>query len=210
MRAQTGLPAHLRPRGSLPNPAELLASASKLCDSSVKLVAIDMPLAHTPIVGRRFADDKVSQSYGARKCGTHTPSALRPGRISDDLRAGFEKAGYPLLTKSIAPIGVIEVCPHPALVELAKASKRLPYKASRVRVYWPSLTPLQRRSRLSRPLGVLATRCKGVVISAAVTSPPPVGVANARIIRIPPTVLRIALRPHGQRSFFTNCIIAIT
>jgi predicted RNase H-like nuclease len=150
MRAQTGLPAHLRPRGSLPDPAELLASASQLCGSSVNFAAIDMPLAHTPIVGRRVADDAVSRSYGTRKCGTHTPSALRPGRISDDLREGFEKAGYPLLTKSIASVGIIEGYPHPALVELAKTSKRLPYKVSRVRAYWPSLTPLQRRSRLFR------------------------------------------------------------
>jgi hypothetical protein len=30
--------------------------------------------------------DAVSRAYGARKCGTPTPSAFRPGRISDALR----------------------------------------------------------------------------------------------------------------------------
>jgi predicted RNase H-like nuclease len=150
VRAETGSPTQARPRGSRPDPAALLASATKLCGSSVELVAIDMPLAYTPITGRRVADDAVSHSYGARKCATHTPSASRPGPISDDLREGFENAGYPLLTKSITSVGIIEVYPHPALVELANASKRLPYKASRINTYWPSATPRQRRSRLFR------------------------------------------------------------
>jgi predicted RNase H-like nuclease len=105
------------------------------CGRPVDLVAIDMPLARSPIVGRRASDDAVSSAYGGRKCGTHTPSAFRPGRMSDDLREGFERAGYPLLTNTIAQSGVIEVYPHPALVELAGASERLPYKASKVRSY---------------------------------------------------------------------------
>jgi predicted RNase H-like nuclease len=150
IRAETGSPTQARPRGSRPDAAELLASAAKLCGSSVELVAIDMPLAYTPIIGRRAADDAVSHFYGARKCATHTPSASRPGPISDALREGFEKAGYPLLTKSIASMGIIEVYPHPALVELANASGRLPYKTSRISAYWPSATPRQRRSRLFR------------------------------------------------------------
>jgi predicted RNase H-like nuclease len=42
---------------------------------------------------------------------------------------GFELAGYSLRTDTIARLGVIEVYPHPALVELAGAAERLPYKA---------------------------------------------------------------------------------
>ncbi|MGO8975610.1 MAG: DUF429 domain-containing protein, partial [Steroidobacteraceae bacterium] len=134
--------------GSVPNASALLVSASVLCGRPVDLVAIDMPLARSPIVGRRTSDDAVSRAYGGRKCGTHTPSVSRPGRISGDLREGFERAGYPLLTNTIAPRGVIEVYPHPALVELASASERLPYKASKVRSYWPSAAPPERRARL--------------------------------------------------------------
>lgn len=122
-------PAEKRPSGSLPNASTLLASASALCGRPVDLVAIDMPLARSPIVGRRTSDNAVSRAYGGRKCGTHTPSTSRPGRISSDLREAFERAGYPLLTDTIAPLGAIEVYPHPALVELAGASERLPYKA---------------------------------------------------------------------------------
>src|ERR1700694_4052494 len=58
-----------RPTGSLPDAPILLATASVLCGGRVDLVAIDMPLAHTPIVGRRISDDAVSRTYGARKCG---------------------------------------------------------------------------------------------------------------------------------------------
>jgi predicted RNase H-like nuclease len=143
-----GLPPEERPTGSIPDPEALLASSHTLCGGPVSLVAIDMPIAMTPIVGRRACDDLVSKTYAARKCGTHSPSARRPGRISDDLRAGFQAADYPLLTTTVAPPGVIEVYPHPALVELANAAERLPYKASNVAKYWPSATPAQRRGLL--------------------------------------------------------------
>lgn len=134
-----------------PRPDALLASASLLCGTSVDLVAIDMPLARSPISGRRKSDDVVSTVYGARKCGTHSPSISRPGQISADLTKSFEQAGYPLQTEvPVRQPGLIEVYPHPALVELAGASERLPYKASKVTRYWPSLTRAERRVRLYR------------------------------------------------------------
>jgi predicted RNase H-like nuclease len=143
-----GFPAEERPSGSEPKPSALLSSALKLCGRPLDLVAIDMPLAHTPIVGRRVSDDAVSKGYGARKAGTHSPSATRPGRISDDLRSAFEAAGYPLLTRVAKPPGMIEVYPHPALVELTGAEERLRYKVSKVRGYWREATPAQRRDLL--------------------------------------------------------------
>jgi predicted RNase H-like nuclease len=42
------------------------------------------------------------------------------------------------------------VYPHPALVELARAPQRLPYKLTKVRKYWPTATPSERRTRLLR------------------------------------------------------------
>lgn len=107
-----------------------------------------MPLALTPITGRRASDKTVSSVYGARKCATHSPSAERPGPISDKLRADFESLGYSLLTGAVSTPGLAEVYPHPALVELAGASERLMYKASRARLYWPHLSPVQRRKQL--------------------------------------------------------------
>jgi predicted RNase H-like nuclease len=156
-RATGDLATEVRPSGSPPVASALLASSAALCGRPVDLVAIDMPLSHTRIDGRRASDDAVSREYGARKCGTHTPSALRPGRISDDLRESFERASYPLQTTVISPPGLIEVYPHPALVELANACERLPYKAGKLRNYWPALPPEERRIRLYRQWSEVVT-----------------------------------------------------
>ena len=42
----------------------------------------------------------------------------------------------------------IEVYPHPALVELASAKERLPYKVSKIGKYWDTLAPADRRAAL--------------------------------------------------------------
>ncbi len=161
--ADTRLTAQARPLGSQADAPALLASASVLCGRQIDLVAIDMPLAQSPIVGRRVSDDAVSKAYGGRKCGTHTPSALRPGRISDELKENFERTGYPLRTTSAATPGLIEVYPHPALVELAGAAELLPYKASKVRNYWPSLSPAERRERLYQQWAEIAALLEGEI-----------------------------------------------
>ena len=140
-----------KPAGSVPVAAELLDSAEALCGQATNLVAIDMPLSRTPFTGRRASDNAVSRAYGGRHCATHSPSSLRPGSISDCLRAGFEVKGYPLRTVDGASVGpsvllpaLIEVYPHPALVEFAGASKRLPYKVANIRKYWPEHESWQR------------------------------------------------------------------
>lgn len=157
--------------GSLPEVAALLDTASMLCGCKVDLVAVDMPLAHSPIIGRRFSDDLVSIAYGSRKCGTYTPSALRPGALSDALTGSFRRAGYPLLTETIAAPGLIEVYPHPALVELMGASERLPYKASKVGTYWPSVTSSERRTRLYRQWKEIAASLDREIAGVAAALP---------------------------------------
>ena len=164
-------PAEPRPSGSLPDAPALLASATILCGRPVDLIAVDMPLALTPINARRVADDAVSKAYGGRKCGTHTPSALRPGRISDALRESFERAGYPLGTDRLALPGVIEVYPHPALVELLGASKRLPYKTSKVGNYWPQASLQEGRAFLYRQWSEIAARLECEIAGVAATLP---------------------------------------
>jgi predicted RNase H-like nuclease len=143
-----GLALRERPIGSPPDALSRLESATQLNGRAVDLVAIDMPLAHSPIRERRHSDNEVSRAYGKRKCGTHSPSTMRPGEMSDKLNEGFTRAGYPLQTRAIAPPGLIEVYPHTALVELAGAPERLRYKASKVRAYWPALSAHERRECL--------------------------------------------------------------
>ena len=136
------------PNDNSPDPIRLLKSSQQLCGLLPDLVAVDMPLARHPITGRRASDNAVSSAYGARRCGTHTPSSIRPGRISDGLTKGFAQAGFPLQTGSVETPGLIEVYPHPALVELANAPERLCYKVSKTGKYWPALDAIKRRERL--------------------------------------------------------------
>ncbi|RDJ10108.1 hypothetical protein B5K05_13310 [Rhizobium phaseoli] len=94
--------------GSLPNAPSLLAAAHRL-GAPVDLVAIDMPLSTTPIIGRRASDNMISSEYGARHASTHTPSVIRSGRLSDELRIGFEVAGYPLAVSEPRGRALLEV-----------------------------------------------------------------------------------------------------
>jgi len=165
------LTAQERPSGSRPEAPALLASASALCGCAIDLVTIDMPLARSPILERRFSDNAVSREYGGRKCGTHTPNASRPGRISDELNESFRQAGYPLQTVTITTPGMIEVYPHPALVELAGARERLPYKASKVRNYWPSATASERRTLLCDKWREIVALLEGEIKGVAAALP---------------------------------------
>ncbi|WP_262526321.1 DUF429 domain-containing protein [Agrobacterium tumefaciens] len=146
--AEAGVVSISRPSGSVPKAATLLAAAGKIAGVPVDLVAVDMPLSLEPIKARRVSDNLVSAHYGARHCSTHTPSATRPGKISDDLRGSFEQCGYRLLTEKVDVPGLLEVYPHPALVELMCAERRLPYKHGKIRKYWPGESPAGRRAKL--------------------------------------------------------------
>jgi predicted RNase H-like nuclease len=145
----------------------------------VDLVAVDMPLSHEPITSRRISDNLVSQAYGARHCGTHTPSATRPGPLSDGLRAAFGAAGYPLATTGQPGHVLIEVYPHPALVELARADRRLPYKMSKVRTYWPRLTATERRALLFEEWERIITLLDREIAGVAAALPPALTAASA-------------------------------
>lgn len=131
-----------------PDTEKLLHSAKTICAQPVDIIAVDMPMAHLPITQRRTSDTMISKVFGGRKCATHSPSALRPGRISDKLRESFGKAGYELQTNKTTTKGLIEVYPHPALLELMSAAQRLPYKAGKTLIYWPNTTVLERRKSL--------------------------------------------------------------
>ena len=163
--------AEERPSGSPPDASALLASAAMLSGGAIDLVAVDLPLARSPIVERRFSDSEVSRAYGGRKCGTHSPSAKRPGSMSDDLNHCFKQEGYPLQTVAFQTPGLIEVYPHPALVELADAKERLPYKASKIGAYWPKLRPPERRARLYQQWDKIVDLLEGEIAGVATALP---------------------------------------
>jgi predicted RNase H-like nuclease len=125
----------IKSRGAIPDVGPLLAAEKKLLSSQeLGVVTVDMPLSTEPITGRREADSAISRVYGGRGAAVHSPSAERPGAISDQLSEAFAAAGFPLATET-TPAGtsgrLVEVYPHPALIILTGASYRLPYKVSR-------------------------------------------------------------------------------
>ena len=139
--------------GSRPDPAALLHASQQLTGAPVSCVAVDMPLATTPITRRRAADTAISSRFGRRGCAVHSPSAERPGVMADQLRAGFAALGYPLHTsgsEQTAP-ALIEVYPHVALLALLKRDYRVPYKVSRSGQYWKA-EKLTRSERIERLL----------------------------------------------------------
>jgi predicted RNase H-like nuclease len=164
-RANGSALSETRPGGSRPNAAELLAAAQTICGRRVDLVAIDMPMSRSPIAGRRPADRLISERYGGMDAATHSPGKDRPGAISDTLRAEFGAEGYALCTAPPAQ-GLIEVYPHPALIEFLKAERRLEYKAGKTGVYWPALALDERylnlRAVWARIVAALERRIGGV------------------------------------------------
>lgn len=139
--------------GSRPDPGALLAAAETLlAGTPVTVVSVDMPLATVPITTRRAADQLVSQAFGAKHCAVHSPNADRPGALATDLTEGFGSQGYPLATAETAcgellP-ALLEVYPHPAIVNLLRLETRLEYKVANARRFWPDCSPTERVSRL--------------------------------------------------------------
>jgi predicted RNase H-like nuclease len=156
----------VRPLGSVPNSSILLAAALAIAKCQVDVVAIDIPLALSRIVRRRASDDCVSRAYGARHCSTHSPSEERPGKISDQLHESFAALGFPLRTTILEIPALIEVYPHPALLELTGKFQRLPYKCGKTTRYWPGLPSQDRQKMLldqwDKIVGKLDAEIRGV------------------------------------------------
>ena len=132
--------------GGSPEPERLLKAAHELLGGDqVSVVAVDMPLSHAPIVGRRECDRTVSRLFGSMGCSTHSPTGQRLREFSVRMTEGFGEQGYQLEVANPRDCTVIEVYPHPALLTLLEADYRLAYKVSRSRKYWPN-TSLQRRT----------------------------------------------------------------
>ncbi len=128
--------------------AALLQKSNELAGDTVNVVAVDMPLSTLRITSRRTSDNAISIKYGARGCSTHSPTEDRPGPLSCQIRNQFEEQGFRLATSRIEGRCLIEVYPHPALVELASAPYRLQYKVDKRRSYWKEALPAERTRRL--------------------------------------------------------------
>lgn len=125
--------------GGPPCIPSLLSAVKDFVGIAVDVAAIDMPMARSRISNRRFADDEVSREFGSRKCSTHSPRDIRPGRLGEDISQAFFAAGFSLRTSiTLSPVGpaLIEVYPHTGLLSLLKRAERVPYKVSKSKRYW--------------------------------------------------------------------------
>lgn len=114
-----------------------LAAATRIAGAAPNLIAVDMPLTETLITARRPSDNAISSHYGGRGAGTHSPSATRPGPLGLALMQALAARGYTLATQNpVAAPAAVEVYPHPALIELLAAPRRLPYKIANRGKYW--------------------------------------------------------------------------
>ena len=126
--------------GSEPDTSRLLEAAGELVGTSVDLVTLDMPVARSRFDTRREADRAVSREFSSRWCAAHSPTAARPRLLGARISDALSKAGYELATTATASPGgrqFLEVYPHPALLSLLRRPRRVPYKVSKFRKYWP-------------------------------------------------------------------------
>jgi predicted RNase H-like nuclease len=159
---------------NLPAPADAgvgfaVACAERLLGGSPPdLVAVDMPLSHEPIVGRRASDIGVSRRFGAAKCATHSPSAERPGKVSARLHEECRARGYRLktLTSPEHPLTLAEVYPHPALLRLMGVYERVKYKVGKTKTYWRDASRQERLANVRDALRNIARRLDEVVAGA--------------------------------------------
>ena len=117
----------------------------------ITIVSVDMPVSKLKITNRRAADNKVSEVFGGRWCGTHSPNQKCPGPVSENFSKIMTEHKFSLATKKpLAGKSYMEVYPHTALLRLMKSEKRLPYKQSKRSIYWPDLSTAERRQKLER------------------------------------------------------------
>jgi predicted RNase H-like nuclease len=140
-----------RPPPSTIDVENILSAAEVLAGGKPDVVAVDMPLAFAPIVARRASDTRISKLFGAAGAAVHSPSAVRPGLIAEQLRHGFEQRGYTLgvtIADPPGPFALIETYPHPITMWLCNTCRRVPYKAAKSAKYWPGLPLADRRRKL--------------------------------------------------------------
>lgn len=161
-------------RGGKPDVPALLAACSSLIGrEDLAVVAVDMPLATRPLEGRRVADNLVSKQFGTRKCAVHSPTLERPGKVGVQLLEAFMIAGFRLaLGRTPAIPALIEVYPHVALLQLMRATERLPYKVSKNGSYWgKGVAVTERKRRLVEQWTSILDRLRQVVDGVEVPLP---------------------------------------
>jgi len=148
-------------------PAALVQASRQLAGTDLSMVVADIPLARTVITGRREADNLVSQKFGAQGCSTHTPPKTGLGPVSEGLRDGFAKAGFPLATLQFSIPCLVETYPHPALLALMQTDYRVKYKARA----WKGMPASVAHEKRHEQFQLIALKLKGAIDGVSLTRP---------------------------------------
>ena len=155
-----------KPKGTRPEPEPLLRAAEQLLGGGrVTAISVDMPMAKVPITKRRASDSAVSQKFGSKGCGVHSPSSYRPGAISDQMLKPLVALGYNLAVSEDCKRGasIIEVYPHTALLNLLNRDFRVPYKVGNSLKFWPGTSANERADRLISKFKYIHAGLTGVI-----------------------------------------------
>lgn len=131
-----------KPIGSMPNAKEILDASKRLLQNKpVDIVTVDMPISTVEFSSRRIADEKVSRTFGGLGCSTHSPTKERPGLMGKTISSEFVEMGFTIGTTETLKSKtdcILEVYPHPAIINLLNLDYRLKYKVSRSTILWPN------------------------------------------------------------------------
>ncbi len=147
--------------GSEPNIPALLAVCERIAGAMPNVIALDIPIGAQLITGRRTADRMVTSAYIRRKAGTHSPTAKRPGPISQMLFEQLSACGFNWVHAKATIFQnenshlFIEAYPHPAIIELLGIEERLKYKVSKLQKYWPDIEANKRWAAVAQNLARL-------------------------------------------------------
>lgn len=148
-------------------------------ESYETVVAIDAPLIIENDSGQRHCETLVSRAYGSRHASCHTSNRSRfPDAASVRLAGTLMSRGYRHATTIVSRRTLMEVYPHPALIELFALPSILKYKKGSVSARAQGLEQLQ---RLLATLELAEPRL--------LTSPP-----LSTLLATPPTSLRGSAR----------------
>lgn len=107
-------------------------------------VAIDAPLIIENVGGQRACETLIGRAYGARHASCHTSNLTRyPDAASVRLARALVTSGYVHAGAGRLPRVVLEVYPHPALIELFALPLALKYKKGSAALRAAGLARLQ-------------------------------------------------------------------
>ena len=133
-----------KPIGSMPNAKEIINASKRLIQNKpVDIIAVDMPISTEEFSSRRISDEKVSKAFGGMGCSTHSPTKERPGLMGKTISSEFLEMGFTIGTSETFKSKtncLLEVYPHPAIINLLNLDYRLKYKVSRSLQFWPNTT----------------------------------------------------------------------